>query len=251
MNKKITTILVLTTMILISGCSVKEKLNNYKYDRMAIKTIKQSKNNSTLKNSVNQIHVEKTYVDLSYNKRLSIILKELGKLENRSYYLKINSKSEDITVPAISNQYEVRIKTFNDLNTYLENVLNEKLVIIKNEFNVNKVKVLELKNINELKNSLSNIDININATKGNFKEVMKDLAKKINYNIIYGSDIDIDMNNLIVNYSGNNISSFLKYIEDSFNLYVTIDYNYKIITFNKYKKRFFNLVISYKWFFIT
>lgn len=241
MKKSITLSIII---MFLTGCGIKESISNIKYENMVKKTVKKESSKPILKNSIKEIIVKKTSVDLSYDRRLSDVLKDLGKLEHRSYYLKINNKTKDITIPTISNPDKVKIKTFKDLNDYLSVVLNKKLIITKNEFIANKTKIVMIKNLNEIKNDFSKINLNINLNNGNFKEVMKKIGEKTKFNIIYGADIDIDMNNLNINYTGNDLSSFLIYLEESFNLYVDIDYDNKIIKFNKYKKRYFNLVIS-------
>lgn len=234
---------IIACSIVFSGCTVSDMSQNKSFDSLAKDVVKEKKE-PIISNNVNEIIVEKTFVDLSYDKRLSVVLKELGDLEKISYYLSINNKSKDITIPAISNQFKVRIKDFEDLNSYVQDVLGSTLVITKNEFLSTKTKVVEIQDSKEHENSLAKIRMEINANNNNFKEIMTLVSKTSGFNIIYGHDIDMNLNDLNINYHGDNLQGLISYIEESFNLYVDIDYKHKVIKFEKYKKRYFDLVVS-------
>lgn len=234
---------IIACSIVFNGCTVSDMSQNKSFDSLAKDVVKEKKE-PVISNNVNEIIVEKTFVDLSYDKRLSVVLKELGDLEKISYYLSINNKSKDITIPAVSNQFKVRIKDFEGLNSYVQDVLGSTLVITKNEFLSTKTKVVEIQDSKEHENSLAKIRMEINANNNNFKEIMTLVSKTSGFNIIYGHDIDMNLNDLSINYHGDNLQGLISYIEESFNLYVDIDYKHKVIKFEKYKKRYFDLVVS-------
>jgi len=245
MKKNITVLSVITSVVLLSfsGCGmVSERAQNKDFKNLAADVVKEKKDD-IIKNNVNEIILEKQFLDLTYDKRLSDVLKELGQLEGRSYFLK-TSDIDDITIPAVGNKKNIRINTFDKLNTYIRDVSNYGLFVVKNEFLVNQAKVIEVRDIRSLKSDFSKMGIKINSNK-NLKDVLSTIADVSRFNIVFSKDLNLaNKDDIYVNYSGENLQGLLDYLSNTLEVYIDVDYDRKMIKFNKYKKKYFDLIIS-------
>ena len=127
---------------------------------------------------VDEIEKEKKYISILEDKSLGDILKELEILDGNFYYL----KSSDVLVP----KSRIKISNIEDLNNYLNAVLDKELVIKKS----NNLFLVKLLNASERKKqSITNIPFNLNG-QITVEELIKLITVESGYEVDIGSFIE-------------------------------------------------------------
>lgn len=250
-------ILSALTIFLLTGCTTKSFLNEHsEYSKSQIEAL-ENDDSATTELQNRQIIQERKFVDLTMNKSLSDVLKELSFIENK-IYMTTDSRS-NIYVPASINSKLLNINDFKSLTNYIEDTTNYTLQITKNKFLNNRPKIVKVLDKNSIESNFKNLDFKIEA-KSSVSSALNKLSKKINFSIVYKEDLNSSNTNNVqvqnddflsfdskdfsseeVRFAGNTVADFLNYIEKNFNVYTDINYEDKIITISKYKTKMFTV----------
>lgn len=266
MTKKILCCGIIATLLL-NGCTTKRMMNEYnQYANEQIDNISNDKTeNASSALRKTEVIQEKKYVDLTVSKKLEDVLMELSNLENKIYM--ITDEKSNIYVPATISSSLLKIDNLNALKSYIEDTTNYTLDITKNKFVNNRPKIIKVVDKKALESDFSNLNFQVKS-KSTVSSALSELSKKINFSIVYKEDLNPTNNNLSGNnlgssqaitpdsldlfsekyfsqeyvyFTGNNVSDFLNYIEQNFDVYSDINYEDKIICISKYKTKMFNV----------
>lgn len=266
MTKKILCFGIIATLLL-NGCTTKRMMNEYnEYANEQIDNISNDKTeNASSALRKTEIIQEKKYVDLTVSKKLEDVLMELSNLENKIYM--ITDEKSNIYVPATISSSLLKIDNLNSLKSYIEDTTNYTLDITKNKFVNNRPKIIKVVDKKALESDFSNLNFQVKS-KSTVASALSELSKKINFSIVYKEDLNPTNNNSngnnlgspqaitpdsldfftekyfsqeYVYFTGNNVSDFLNYIEQNFDVYTDINYEDKIICISKYKTKMFNV----------
>lgn len=251
--KKILLITSTCILLLFSGCTTKAL--NKEFNEQAINGAEDSRSSSlTDKLASEQIIVDNKRIDLSTNKKLSTILSELGKIEDKVYHL----RSKDIPIVSMQTHSSrlLNIGSFDDLKEYIENTSNYTIKIVKNKF-VNGMKVVEVFDKESLTSNLINRSFVV-KDKSSVSDALQEISKTTGFSVGYSHDmtpnstsqnlngITTDLKNILdskkIYFNGDNVSKFLDYLSSTFDVFVIIDYKNKNIQISKYKTKIFTLV---------
>lgn len=253
--KKVLIFYSLCIILLLSGCTTKAL--NKEFDEQTIDGADNSRSASlTDKLSSDQVIIDKKRIDLSTNKKLSTILSELGQIEDKVYYL----RSKDIPIVSMQTHSSrlLNINNFEDLREYIENTSNYTIKIVKNKF-VKGMKVVEVFDKESLNSNLINRSFVVKE-KASVSDILQEISKVTGFSISYSHDMTpnsnaqnqnlqnntSDFKNVLdskkIYFAGDNVSKFLDYLSNTFDVFVTIDYKNKNIQISKYKTKIFTLV---------
>ena len=174
---------------------------------------------------VDEVEKEKKYISILEDKSLGDILKELEILDGNFYYL----KSSDVLVP----KSRIKISNIEDLNNYLNSVLDKELVIKKS----NNLFLVKLLNASERKKqSITNIPFNLNG-QITVEELIKLITVESGYEVDIGSFIENrdDFQNSIITISSKDLKDALNSLAQTKDVYVDIDYEKEAINIARYK----------------
>ncbi|OCL95843.1 hypothetical protein [Aliarcobacter thereius] len=169
--------------------------------------------------------VKQKYVSILEDKSLSDVLKELENIDGKIYFL----KSSDILIP----KSRLKIKNFNDLNNYLNAVLDKTLVLEKSS-SLNLVSILSTSESKKL--SINNKKFNLDGQLS-VEELLKLITKTTSYQVNIGSYIENrnDFQNSIITIKSNILKDALNQLASAKNVYVDIDYEKESINISRYK----------------
>lgn len=220
-------ITISTAILLFSGCSPKsfhnEMIESTKksLDKKDYRGIQQSYSNSL----IDEIDIQKTYISVIDDKSLGDILKELEQIDGNLYFL----KSSDILVP----KSRIKISSFEDLNNYLNAVLDKTLIVEQNG-QMYLVKVLN--SSERKKRSIKSIPFNLEG-QITVEELIRLITVESGYEVNIGSFIENrnDFQNSIVQISSRDLQDALNSLAQSKDVYVDIDYDKEAINISRYK----------------
>lgn len=220
-------IAISTAIVLFSGCSPKsfheDMVSNAKksLDKKDYNSIKNSYSDSL----VDEVDVKKGYISVIEDKSLADILKELEVIDGNLYFL----KSGDMLVP----KSRIKISSFEDLNNYLNAVLDKSLTI---EQNGQMVLVKVLSSSERKKKSIKSIPFNLDG-QISVEELVRLITLESGYEVNIGSFIQNrdDFQNSIVQISSRDLQDALNSLAQSKDVYVDIDYDKEAINISRYK----------------
>jgi hypothetical protein len=255
----------LASFLFLSGCSQKEIQNgkfNEDFKDFTKEKFQDTQAKDYLKASINEVIKDDEYIDIDTPKKLSFALNDLSDIEGTSYLLDPNS--DDISLMPIKNSHRLKINSFKKLNEYIGDTSNYFLYVKKNRFLKNRIKMVSLKNKLSLEKNLSNIPFEIEGSKS-VSDILEEVSRVSKFNIstrnaprsddkkvadkktqtLFGDDsLKKLFETKYVSFSGNNIMELLNFISTTFNIYVEVDYENKIIIFQKVKFKIFNIVLN-------
>jgi len=221
-------------VVLLGGCSVKN--NELVVHQERSKEFLEDSEKYTIADKINEHRIAKEYVWIYPNMKLSSALKELGKLQNKYYYL----QGRDFE---ITGTQAFKVHDFNELNDYVKTLTNYEVEITKNLLHATLPKIVEIK---EQKKAtiLDNIQFNsalYNVPAHQFSELTRITD---GWRVIDEADIKADFNSKqYVNFRGS-LREFLEYYAKNNNIFVDLNYNNKEIVFKKFKTKHFPLSIT-------
>lgn len=187
---------------------------------------------------------KKNYLWLNNAISLKKALADLEKIDGRRYYLDKNT--EDIMLPTAN----VKIYTFGELKTYIEDTLEKTIFISKNAIIKRGLKIIKIQDIREKKWDLSRVDFQLN-TEMSVKDALKLLSEDENFQFSLSIDNDDFGTNdpkifkeTYINFKGNTVSSFFNYLSKKLNIFIDIDYEHQVANIHKYKKQNYTLNIG-------
>lgn len=220
-------ITISTAILLFSGCSPKSFHNEIiestkkSLDKKDYNSIKQSYSGSL----VDEIDIQKAYISVIDDKSLGDILKELEQIDGNLYFL----KSNDILVP----KSRIKISSFEDLNNYLNAVLDKTLTVEQN----GQMYLVKILNSSERKKrSIKSIPFNLEG-QISVEELIRLITVESGYEVNIGSFIENrdDFQNSIVQISSRDLQDALNSLAQSKDVYVDIDYDKEAINISRYK----------------
>ncbi|QKF74314.1 hypothetical protein AFAEC_2170 [Aliarcobacter faecis] len=220
-------ITISTAILLFSGCSPKsfhnEMIESTKksLDKKDYNSIKQSYSDSL----IDEIDIQKAYISVIDDKSLGDILKELEQIDGNLYFL----KSSDILVP----KSRIKISSFEDLNNYLNAVLDKTLTVEQN----GQMYLVKILNSSERKKrSIKSIPFNLEG-QITVEELIRLITVESGYEVNIGSFIENrnDFQNSIVQISSRDLQDALNSLAQSKDVYVDIDYDKEAINISRYK----------------
>ena len=161
----------------------------------------------------------------SEDKTLSDILKEMEVLDGNFYYL----KSSDILIP----KSRIKIQNIEELNQYLNAVLDKELFIKKNG-SIYLVKLLSTSE--SKKQSIEHIPFKLEG-QISVEELIKLITAESGYEVTIGNYIDdkSEFQNSVVSISSKNLKDALNSLAHAKDVYVDIDYDKEMINIQRYK----------------
>ncbi|MCK9337127.1 MAG: hypothetical protein M0P43_04755 [Arcobacteraceae bacterium] len=178
-----------------------------------------------VKSLVSEVSKKQEYISILEDKSLADVLKELEIIDNNIYYLKNN----DIAIP----KSRVQIFSFDDLNSYLNAVLDKDLVLQKN----GAIHLVEVVNKSETKKKA--VDYTKFELNGEIsvEELIKLITATTGYGVSIGNYIDNkqDFLNSIITINSTQLKDVLNTLSHTKNVYVDIDYDKEMISIMRYK----------------
>lgn len=222
----------LAMMLLLGGCTLKDSKKDRDYNNMSQRVVEKREQ---LVGQIEQQRIKKQTISIENSKYLTTVLKELGKMDGKVYFL----KSKDIKVP----ESKYPIKSFESLNHYLELTTDHRLVQTNPDDNDGLV-LLELKDIHEANRDLKDIPLALEG-RLNLEQMLDIVSRLTGFNVIINAkEIEtVDMKAKI-SFQGSSVKDFLDYLSYSMNLFVDIDHKKKLITFSRYKTGYYHLIVS-------
>lgn len=216
-----------SAILLFAACSPKSF-----HDEM-IEDTKKSLNKNDFNNMkksyseslIDEVSKDQQYISILEDKSLGDILKELEILDGNFYYL----KSSDVLVP----KSRIKISNLEDLNHYINAVLDKELVIKKSN-NLYLVKIL---NVSERKKqSITHIPFKLNG-QITVEELIRLITIESGYEVDIGSFIEHrdDFQNSIITISSKDLKDALNSLAQAKDVYVDIDYEKEAINIARYK----------------
>ena len=213
--------------LLFVGCSEKsyhdEMINSTKQSlaKQDYKDIKKSYSDSL----VDEKFKDKEFISILEDKSLGDILKEMEIIDGNFYYL----KSSDILVP----KSRIKIHNIEELNQYLNAVLDEELSIKKS----GSIYLVKLLSTNEKKKqSIEHLPFELEG-QISVEELIKLITTQSGYEVNIGSYIDNrdDFQNSIVSISSKDLKDALGSLSHAKDVFVDIDYDNEAINIARYK----------------
>jgi hypothetical protein len=213
--------------LILGGCS------NKSYHNEMIKDVKQSVNKEFYeemkepytKTLVTEVENKKSYISIMEDKSLNDVLKELELLDNNIYYL----KSTDIAIP----KSRIQIKSFDDLNGYLNAVLDKEIVVQKS----GPIHLIEVLNKSEAKKKA--VDYTKFELSGEIsvEELIKLITASTGYGVAIGNYIEDKQKflNSIITINSSLLKDALNTLSHTKNVYIDIDYDKEMISVSRYK----------------
>ena len=213
--------------LLFVGCSEKsyhdEMIDSTKQSlaKQDYKDIKKSYSDSL----VDEKFKDKEFISILEDKSLGDILKEMEIIDGNLYYL----KSSDILVP----KSRIKIHNMEELNQYLNAVLDEELSIKKS----GSIYLVKLLSTNEKKKqSIEHLPFELEG-QISVEELIKLITAQSGYEVNIGSYIDNrdDFQNSIVSVSSKDLKDALGSLSHAKDVFVDIDYDNEAINIARYK----------------
>ena len=213
--------------LLFVGCSEKsyhdEMIDSTKQSlaKEDYKDIKKSYSDSL----VDEKFKDKEFISILEDKSLGDILKEMEIIDGNFYYL----KSSDILVP----KSRIKIHNIQELNEYLNAVLDEELSIKKS----GSIYLVKLLSTNEKKKqSIEHLPFELEG-QISVEELIKLITAQSGYEVNIGSYIDNrdDFQNSIVSVSSKDLKDALGSLSHAKDVFVDIDYDNEAINIARYK----------------
>ncbi len=227
MHKVLNVTLVISMVISFIGCSPKsyhnEMIDNAK--RSLDKKDYENITESYTKGLVTEVPKQKEYISILEDKSLGDILKEMELLDNNFYFL----KSSDILIP----KSRIKIHSMNELNQYLNAVLDKELFIKKS----GSIYLVKLLNVSETKKlSLDRIPFKLDG-QISVEELIKLITSESGYEVSIGNYIKdrFGFQNSIVNIRSNSLKDALNSLAYAKNVYVDVNYDQEMINISRYK----------------
>jgi hypothetical protein len=227
-----------------------------------------SMTNGELTSTIAQVHVKKANIDISVQKTLKMILHELQLIENNIYMLADGSKNIDIPINS-----KFKIDSFQTLVMFLEATTDYTLIIKQNKYRKDLPKIIEVVHKKSVQNDIDKHSVPIEIKSSNSTMTAKDalvaIAKSIKFSLVFkhndfpetktltknngnsfqttqtnsgSGDVTI-FDNAIINFYGDTLSDFFNYIENSFDVFINVDYGKKQIVVSKIKTSFLKLAM--------
>lgn len=245
---------------LLTGCTMKDEADR-KFNKQADINLEDYENKNYLIEKMKDKEVigKNGYVNVDTKKSVDTLLKNLSQIDGKFYHL----QSLDMEIPSVKGY--PNIKTFQDLDTYIQATTNKALVIDSNKYLANGIKTVRIVDKNSLKNNFDDIKIVIQGTNNDLKSAFLQVSKVTNFNVIYknpstssnnsnsnggGPSISLENSNKsdfeaeLISFHEGSVSRFLKTVEETLDLYIDIDYKEKMIVVSKYKVRNIPLIIN-------
>ena len=213
--------------LLFVGCSEKsfhdEMINKTKqsFDKKEYDDIKQSYSDTL----VDEKFKNKEFISIIEDKYLGDILKEMELIDGNLYYL----KSSDILIP----KSRIKIHNIQELNEYLNAVLDEELSI-KKSGSIYLVKLLSTSETR--KQSIENLPF---ALEGQIsvEELIKLITAQSGYEVNIGNYIEnrSDFQNSIITISSKSLKDVLNSLSHAKDVFIDIDYDTEAINIKRYK----------------
>ena len=213
--------------LLFVGCSEKsyhdEMIDSTKQSlaKQDYKDIKKSYSDSL----VDEKFKDKEFISILEDKSLGDILKEMEIIDGNFYYL----KSSDILVP----KSRIKIHNIQELNEYLNAVLDEELSI-KKSGSIYLVKLLSTSETR--KQSIENLPF---ALEGQIsvEELIKLITAQSGYEVNIGNYIEnrSDFQNSIITISSKSLKDVLNSLSHAKDVFIDIDYDTEAINIKRYK----------------
>lgn len=249
-------------VFLFVGCSSKNGFLNKEFKEYVEDDFNKTQAPNYVKDSINEVIDGNSTITLDNPKKLSSVLSSLSLIDGNLYVL--SDESEDIFLKSVKQSHQLGINSFSKLNQYIQDTSNYFIYVKKNRFLKNRIKVVSLKDKDALKKNLRDIPFIVDG-KMAVSDILEQLREVSGFNIIakdmpetqkkrseikpndklFGSNsIDVIFNNSYISFAGNNVMDLLNYISISFNVYVDVDYENKIVIFQKQKTKIFTININ-------
>ena len=174
---------VVSTIIISSlfvGCTMKEEAER-KFNKQADINMDEYNNKNYLieKMRSKEIITKSDFVNVDSKKSVDTLLNNLSQIDGRFYHL----EGLDMLVPSIKNY--THIKSFKDLDNYVQSTTNKALVIESNKFLANGIKSVRIVDKNSLKNNFEDVKINLHGENVDLKKAFIQVSKLTGFNVIY------------------------------------------------------------------
>lgn len=262
MNLKNIAISIFISTLLV-GCTMKQEAESNFKKQADINLDTYDKKDYLITELKNRENIQSAeYVNVDTKKSVETLLQNLSAIDGKFYYL----EGLDMIVPSIKGFKN--IKTFQDLDNFIQSTTNKALVIDTNKYLVNSIKSVRIVDKNSLQNNFENIKINLQGEDVDLKRAFMTVSRLTGFNIIYknpttksssgdsassvsmtssdssDSSDSSEFSSKMISFQEGSVSRFLKTVEESLDIYIDVDYKEKMIVVSKYKTRTIPLIIN-------
>lgn len=249
---------IVSFSIFLSGCS---QFSVNSINQHALRISKDLNKSIVSSFNFKETLLRKKCIKISSEKTVSMILQELQGIDGNMYMLSKNSKN--INIP--SNE-KYLIKSYDGLVEYLNTTTSYTLIITKNKYRKDLPKIIQVVHKKSVAKDIKKLSLPIEITSLGGTVTAKDalvlVAQKIKFSLIFKyndfkeakKSLSVSQganngfisifDNSVINFYGNTLPDFFSYIEESFDVFVFVDYVKKQIIISKYKTSFFKLVVA-------
>ncbi|MDD5373323.1 MAG: hypothetical protein PHO62_07865 [Sulfurimonas sp.] len=261
---------LVTAALVLGGCSTTKRMESYSADVVKDNNVS-SVTKSNLESEFKEIIVTPTEVDISTPKTIKSVLRELQDIDSKIYMLDSGSKNMEIPI-----NKRFKIKSLEDLKSYLSTTTDYTVEVASNKFRVDLPKMIRIIHKNSVLQNIVKQSIPLSIVSQNSHMTAKDalvaVSKETKFSLIFkyanlanaktsldalsgqgvsnfggagGQNLNVGIfDNAIINFQGNNLADFFSYIENSFDVYVDVDYEKKQIVISQIKANFLKLALS-------
>lgn len=246
---------------LLVGCTMKEEAENKFNKQASINLEDYDKKNYLITELKNREFIQQAgYVNVDTKKSVETLLQNLNIIDGKFYHL----EGLDMMIPSMKGY--TNIKTFKDLDNYVQSTTNKALIIDSNKYLANTIKTVRIVDKNSLQNNFENIKINLQGEDIDLKRAFMQVSRLTGFNVIYknptsksSSSADAvslsspdssssantsEFTSKMISFQEGSVARFLKTVEESLDLYIDVDYKEKMIVVAKYKTRTIPLIVN-------
>lgn len=246
-------LLGVVSLFLIAGCGNK----NADYANF-VKSKEPATEHNVLKESLPEIKKQQEFVSIESPKSLSSVLRELEKVEGA--FFDMADIKEDFLIPTSRWQ----VKSFQDLNEYLQQRAQKKLVVTANAFYLNKPKIIKVVDLAKDKYDFAKLKIKQFNSSKDLASALEIVAEETGFSVIFteaqstslekqqqNGGITIGVNeesqqlrwlkNKRVYLKATTVADLIENIKSAADVWVDIDYQKKIVTVSPYKIKIFKI----------
>ena len=227
-------LLSMCAALFLAGCAIKNN-EQAEHNERSKEFIKDSEE-YTIADKITERRNIVDYIWVYPNEKLSLALKDLGKLQGKYYHLQGRNFE-------ISGTQAFKVHDFDELNDYVKTLTNFEIEITKNLLHATLPKIVEVK---EQKRATILDEIQFNSNLLNIPaHQFSELTRVTDgWRVVDEADIKADFNaKQYVNFRGS-LREFLEYYAKNNNIFVDLNYNTKEIQFKKFKTKHFPLSIT-------
>lgn len=253
--KTLSEFMLIVSILFFAGCVNKNSNNDY---AQFVQKKEVNQDTNYLRSSVSETTKKQEFVSIESPKSLSSVLRELEKVDGA--YYDMEDVREDFILPTSRWQ----VKSFQDLNEYLQQRAQKKLIVTANMFVLDKPKIITVVDLAKDKYDFAKLPIKKFNSSKDLASALESVAHETGFSVIFteaqgtalekqqaGSGIQIGVNdetqqlkwlkNKKVYIQASTVADLLESIKIAADVWIDIDYAKKTVTVSPYKVKMFKI----------